>query len=84
MQLCVAEQSQVLHANVAVIKRLVEHWKGRLKPRRVIVYKLMASDEAKNRVTAIHLLNTLMANGLSYYDDPNWMPRVPGPNGTTV
>lgn len=74
----------MLKANLQIIKALLEAWGGRLRARRVALLTMLRSSKQQYRLTAIHILHALMANGLAYHDDPAHTPIVRGRGGEMV
>jgi hypothetical protein len=67
---------------VRVVRSLIERWGARLKLRRLILTKLIrfgGKDEAaaaRHRLTGLHLLGAVLADGLPVGDDPEHTPQV--------
>ena len=90
-EFCQAEQAALLRTNVATVKMLLELWSARLRPRRLIVKRLLRVRlkdneklEARQRLAGVLLLDALLANQLSYHDDPNWKPTDRNLDGDLV
>jgi hypothetical protein len=78
-----ASSKDLIRENVRIVKLLIESWAGRIRIRRFILNAMMTARFAKepevemrNKLTAIHLLDVVLQNNLSAYDDPEWKPRV--------
>ena len=86
--------SQLVRENMRIVKLLMESWPTRLKVRRLILSKMMklckesshgergGGMEQRTRVTAIHLLAAVIANGFDVSDDPAWTPQVRQKDGS--
>ena len=85
-----ASTNDLIRENVRIVKLLISCWRSRIRVRRFIIKNMLrisskAADhasearmtsEARNKLTAIHLLDVIMQNGLGAHDDPSWTPRV--------